>query len=336
MATPDTDRPADHARRPDAGPAGSHGHGHDPGPGHDHAHGHAPGHGHAPSVGPANERRVAIAALITGSFMLAEAVGGVISGSLALIADAGHMLTDFASLGLAWLGFRMARRPADARRTYGFDRLQILAAFTNGIALFFIAGWIAVEAVGRLIDPVAILGGTMLGIAVAGLAFNIAAFLVLHGADRENLNIRGALIHVLGDLLGSVAAIAAALVIVLTGWVPIDPILSLLVAAILVRSAVLVTREAGHILLEGAPRDRDVEAIKTDLREHIRGLAAVEHVHLWSLTQSRQMATMHLLLDGTRPQAEVVARVRHRLDDRFGIGHATIEVTAGEAGEAAR
>jgi len=301
---------------------------------HSHDHGHDHGHDHAPTVDPSNEKRVATAALITGSFMLAEVAGGVISGSLALIADAGHMLTDFASLGLAWFGFRMARRPADATRTYGFDRLQILAAFTNGIALFFIAGWIAVEAVGRLIEPVAILGGTMLAIAVAGLVFNIAAFLVLHGGDRENLNIRGALIHVLGDLLGSVAAIAAAIVIVLTGWVPIDPILSLLVAAILVRSAVLVTREAGHILLEGAPRDRDVEAVKADLRDSVAGLAAVSHVHLWSLTQSRRMATMHVHLDGTRPQAEVVAEVRHRLDDRFGIGHATIEVAADAPGAA--
>src|SRR5690606_8584896 len=141
-----------------------------------------------------NETRTLQAALLTGGFMIAEAIGGVLSGSLALIADAAHMLTDTASLTLAWLAFRFARRPADASRTYGFGRLQILVAFANGISLFFIIGWIVFEAISRLMSPVEVLGDVMFGVAVAGLAVNVAAFWLLHGADRENLNIRGALL----------------------------------------------------------------------------------------------------------------------------------------------
>src|SRR5690606_9058832 len=165
-----------------------------------------------------NETRTLQAALLTGGFMIAEAIGGVLSGSLALIADAAHMLTDTASLTLAWLAFRFARRPADASLTYGFGRLQIHVAFTHGHSLFFIIGWIVFEAISRLMSPVEVLGDVMFGVAVAGLAVNVAAFWLLHGADRENLNIRGALLHVAGDLLGSIAALVASLVILATGW----------------------------------------------------------------------------------------------------------------------
>jgi len=175
---------------------------------HSHATGQAHSHRH-----DTNERRMGIAALITGLFMGAEIVGGVISGSLALLADAGHMLTDFASLSLAWFGFRLARRPADWMRTYGFDRFQVLIAFTNGVALFAIAAWIVYEAVERLSTPRPVEGGIMVVVALLGLLVNVAAFMLLHGADRENLNVKGAAVHVLGDLLGSVAALVAGAVI---------------------------------------------------------------------------------------------------------------------------
>ena len=156
-----------------------------------------------------NERRMGLAALLTGAFMFAEVAGGIAAGSLALLADAGHMLTDFASLALAWFGFRLSRRPADWRRTYGFDRFQVLVAFANGLALFAIAAWIVYEAIERLMTTPQVSGGIMVVVAVLGLLVNIAAFWLLQGADRDNLNIRGAAIHVLGDLLGSVAALAA-------------------------------------------------------------------------------------------------------------------------------
>ena len=242
-----------------------------------------------------SETRLAIAAALTGLFMVAEVVGGVISGSLALIADAGHMLTDFASLTMAWFAFRLSRRPADWKRTYGFDRFQIIVAFGNGLTLFFIAGWIVFEAIHRLLEPVEVLGPVMAVVAAAGLAVNIGAFLVLHGAGAENhnLNMRGAMLHVLGDLLGSVAALVAAGIIILTGWMPADPILSILVALIILRGAWRVVSEAGHILLEGSPPELDVEALVADLTENIDGVERIHHVHAWSITQERCMVTLH-------------------------------------------
>src|SRR3990170_4554106 len=165
-------------------------------------------------TGSASERRIAIAALLTGIFLVVEVAGGLLSGSLAILADAGHMLTDFASLGLAWFGFRLARRPADWKRTYDFDRFSILFAFINGLALFAIAAWIVFKAAQRLLEPVAIACGVMLWIGLAGLAVNVASFAVLQGGDKKQLNIRAASLHVMGDLLGSVAVLAAALIII--------------------------------------------------------------------------------------------------------------------------
>src|SRR4029077_10505206 len=182
------------------------------------AHAHDSGHRHTHGAASTNEQRIGLAALITGLFMVAEVAGGVVSGSLALIADAGHMLTDFGALTLAWFGFRLTRRPADWRRTYGFDRFQVLVAFANGLALFAIAVWIVYEAAERLMTTPQVSGGIMVIVAVLGLVVNIAAFVLLQGADRDNLNVRGAFVHVLGALLGSVAALAAGAVILLTGW----------------------------------------------------------------------------------------------------------------------
>jgi len=195
-----------------------------------HVHGRDEVHAH-------NEHRIGWAALLTGAFMVAEAGGGLLSGSLALLADAGHMLTDAASLALAWLAFRMAHRPADWQRTYGFHRFQVLAAYSNGLTLGFIALAIVYAAVRRLYAPTEVLAAPMLAIAVIGLLINLAAFRILHGAERDNVNVKGALLHVMGDLLGSAAAIAAALVILWTGWTPIDPLLSALVAILILRSA---------------------------------------------------------------------------------------------------
>lgn len=278
-------------------------------------------HGHIPK----NERKIALAAGLTGAFMIAEVVGGVVSGSLALIADAGHMLTDFASLVLAWFAFRIARRPADWKRTYGFDRFSVLAAFVNGLSLFAIAAWIVYEAIERLREPGEILGGLMLWVAVGGLVINILAFFVLTRGGSENLNIRAAVLHVAGDLLGSVAAIVASLVIIFTGWTPIDPLLSILVVLIILKSAWSVVKESGHILLEGAPQGFDRREVARLLKE-IDGVEQVDHIHAWSVTQERPVVTMEIATALGSDVEAVKRAAKHLLRDKFHVDHATIEM----------
>ena len=296
-----------------------HSHPHRPGHGARDGHGHAHGH-------DASEGRVGLAALVTGLFMVAEFAGGLISGSLALIADAGHMLTDFAGLTLAWLGFRVARRPADSKRSYGYGRFGVLVAYTNGLALFAIAGWIVVEAVHRIQSPTEILGGVMLGVAVAGLAVNILAFWLLHGGDLNNLNVRAARLHVLGDLLGSLAALAAALIILATGWTLIDPLLSVLVSILILGSAFRIVRDSGHILLEGTPADLDPVSIAEDLKSAVPGVTDVHHIHAWSIAQDRPMITLNARVDGSRPAGEITAAIKDRLKHQFAVGQATVEL----------
>ena len=291
---------------------------------HDHTHDHAHDHHHGGDE--KNESRIAIAALLTGGFMGVELVGGIIAGSLALIADSGHMLSDFGSLALAWIGFRMARRPADARRTFGLRRFPVLAAFVNGLAVFAVAVWIVIEAVQRLFSPHAVEPTLMLWIAAGGLAMNVVSFFVLHGADHGNLNVRGALIHVIGDLLGSVAAVIGAIIIMTTGWVQADPLLSILVAAIIVRSAWSITRESAHILLEGAPHHVDLDAVTHDLKDNIEGVEDVHHAHLWSLDGRRSMMTLHAKVANEMAGPGVVTRIKTRLREKHGIGHATVEI----------
>lgn len=295
-----------------------------------HAHG---GHSHGTHTHGASERSIGVAALLTGLFMVAETAGGLISGSLALIADAGHMLADVASLALAWYGFRLARRPADWQRSYGYDRFSVVVAFANGLTLFAIAGWITLEAWHRLSAPAPVMGGVMFWVALGGLAVNILAFWVLSGGDRSNLNMRAALLHVAGDLLGSVAAIAAALVIMATGWMPIDPILSVAVALIILRSAWHVVAESGHILLEGTPTGIDAREIAADLTGAFPIIADVHHIHTWSITQERPMITLHVRLREQQRPETVAAMVKRRLQERFGIAHATVEVEFGDCAD---
>jgi cobalt-zinc-cadmium efflux system protein len=298
---------------------------------HDHAHDHAHEHHHGGDE--KNENRIAIAALLTGGFMGVELAGGIIAGSLALIADAGHMLSDFGSLALAWIGFRMARRPADARRTFGFRRFPVLAAFVNGIAVFAVAVWIVIEAVQRLMSPHAVEPTLMLWVAAGGLAMNVASFFVLHGADHSNLNVRGALVHVIGDLLGSAAAVVGAIIIMTTGWVQADPLLSILVAAIIVRSAWAITTESAHILLEGTPHHVDLDAVTHDLADHVEGVIDVHHAHLWSLDGRRSMMTLHAKVANEMAGPGVVSRIKSRLREKHGIGHATVEIEVSECAE---
>lgn len=293
---------------------------------HHHDHDHHGGHSHAPKVDQTNRRRVGVAAILTGLFVIVEIVGGVVSGSLALIADAGHMVTDFAALAMAWGGFVIAQRPATWRHTFGYDRFSILVAFVNGLTLFAVAGWIVWEAMQRLNNPGEVLAGPMLYVALAGLMVNIAVFWVLMGADRDNLNIRGAMLHVLGDLLGSAAAILAAIIIMATGWVAADPILSVLVALLILKSAWGLVKDSAHILLEGAPDGVDTRAIAADLVANIEGLEAVEHIHAWSITPERPMLTLDAYV-GTDVRLEPVnLAIKTRLHEVFDIDHATVDV----------
>lgn len=315
-----------------SGPAHSHhhasSHDHDHDHDHDHTHDHgAAGHCHTPKVNDSNRWRVGLAALLTGAFMLAEIAGGLISGSLALLADAGHMFTDFAALAMAWGAFKLAMRPANASFTYGYDRVPILVAFVNGLTLFALAIWIVWEAFRRVLSPGDVLAGPMFWVAVAGLIVNLTVFWILMGADQDNLNIRGAVLHVLGDLLGSIAAISAALIILTTGWVLADPILSVLVAALILRSAWSLIKDSAHILLQASPRQLDKAEIHADLIENVDGLEGLNDLLIWSVTRERPVMTMQAICQKDIEGAAIVKDIKSRLSDRFGIEDVTVELS---------
>ncbi len=286
----------------------------------------ARGHRQAHSSHDNDARRVFWAFLLIGGFMFAEVAGGVISGSLALLADAAHMLVDTVSLLFAWIAFRLSRRPEDRMRTYGYHRFPVLAAFANGVSLVFIVGWIFAEAVGRFINPTEVLAVPMLAVAGLGLIVNVGAFALFRGANRDNLNVRGALLHVVSDMLGSVAAVGAALVIMTTGWMLIDPILSILVCLLVLRSAWFLLKESAHVLLEGVPKQLNVQEIGPDLIAHIPAVEDVHHVHAWSLSQEYSLLTLHArIAGGANPDSAIVA-IRARLEERFNIGHVTVQI----------
>ena len=272
-------------------------------------------------------KRIQLALVLTGMFMLVEVVGGILSGSLALLADAGHMLTDTMALALSAIAFRMSSRPADAKRSYGYQRFQILAAFVNGLSLLVIVGWILFEAVQRILNPPLVMGQMMLVIATAGLVVNIIVFFVIHGGDQENLNMRGAALHVLGDLLGSIAAITAALMILYTGWMPIDPILSIGVAMLIFRSAWHLVKRSGHILLEGTPEWLDVNDMQSKIVASNPEVKEIHHVHVWGLTPQHPMLTMHVALKQIQPDTTPTIRsIKDLLKKEYGINHSTIEI----------
>ena len=309
----------------------SHGHGGHSHAGHGHAgHSHA-GHshtGHSHTAGITDQRRVGWAFFVIFAVMLVEVAGGLMSGSLALLADAGHMVSDAAALGMSWWALQIGKRPADARRSYGYQRVEVLVAFVNGCTLFAIAGWIVIEAIRRFAAPVAVLGGPMLGVAVIGLVANIAAFAILQGGNRENLNMRSAWLHVLGDLLGFVVAIVAALVILSTGWSPIDPILSVIVALLILKSAAEIVRSSAHILLEGTPAGLDLGGLRADLVASVPGVTDVHHVHAWSLTAEQSLVTLHVRCGPGGDPGGITPAVVTRLKERFGVSHSTVQVDA--------
>lgn len=302
---------------------------------HDHDHGHGHDHHHAPAVSQANERKVLLAFVLIFGFMIVEVVGGLLSGSLALLADAGHMLTDAAALALSWAAFRIGRRAADSRRTFGYARFEVVAGFVNALTLLGIVVWIGWEAWRRLQQPHAVLAGPMLGVAVAGLLVNGLVLWILTRGDSEHVNIRGAVLHVLGDLLGSVGAVGAAIVIGLTGWTPIDPLLSLLVSLLILRSAWQLLGKSLHILLEGAPDHATPELIARHLLAQVPGVAGVRHVHVWQITSGRALATLHLQLVDDREARRVTRAAEQAVQARFGIEHVTVAVDWNDGGASA-
>jgi len=288
---------------------------------HTHAHAHAD---HEP--GAANKRRILATFWLIAVFMVVEAAGGWFSGSLALIADAGHMLTDSAALGLAWFAARAMQRPSDAEKSYGHDRFSVLAALINGLGLIAIVLAITAEAIHRLIEPESVKAIPMLVIAVSGFLVNSIAFGLLHGADRDNLNIRAALLHVLGDILASLAAVVAAVIILLRpGWTAADPILSFVAGGLILRNAVDLVRRSWHVLMEATPEGVDVSEIRTTLAT-LEGVADIHHLHAWSLVPGKPLITLHARVVAGHESDTVLHRIKHMLSERFEIDHSTIQM----------
>lgn len=276
-----------------------------------------------------NSRRLLLAFLVTVVFMVAEVIGGLISGSLALLADAGHMLTDAAALLVALMAVRFAKRKPNSRHTFGYLRLTTMAAFVNAAALLVIVVLIVWEAIARFFNPQPVMGTTMLVIAIAGLFANILAFWLLHqGQEKANINVRAAALHVLGDLLGSIGAVAAALIIMYTGWTPIDPILSVLVSCLVLNNAWRLLRESFHELLEGTPEEIDIDKLRRDLSLSIPEVRNVHHVHVWQIGEQRLM-TLHVQVVPPHDHDALLDRIQHHLLEKCRIGHATIQMEYG-------
>ena len=301
-----------------------HDHGHHHSHGHDHGHQHTSGGPHGARSPEAESRTLRWVLAITAGFMVAEVVGGLVSGSLALLADAGHMLTDVAALALSLTALMWARRPATPERTYGSVRLEILAALANGATLLMIVAWVAWEAVARLRDPGSIDAPIMIGVAVVGLLVNAVGLRLLHGHHHGSLNARGAYLHVLGDLLGSVGAVIAGLVVAFTGWQAADPVASLVIALLILVSAARLVREATDVLLEAVPRHVDAEELLAELRE-IEGLDDVHDLHIWTLTSGFVALTGHGVLEDPSRHAEILEAVRATSGSR-GITHVTFQL----------
>jgi cobalt-zinc-cadmium efflux system protein len=262
--------------------------------------------------------------VITAVFMVIEFIAGWVSGALALVADAGHMLTDVGALGLSLFTAVLARRPADPRRTFGYLRWEILAALVNGALLFGLAAWVVVEAMGRIRHPESIRTGIFLTVAAAGLVVNLASLGMLHGARHGSLNLRGAYLHVLGDALGSVGALTAAVVIRLTGWTVADPIASILLSFLILIGAWRLLRESTDILLEVVPAHISLEMVKGRMLG-VDGVRAVHDLHVWTVTSGVVAMSGHAVVPDLTLHPGALAGLRGALAG-LGIGHATIQL----------
>jgi cobalt-zinc-cadmium efflux system protein len=269
--------------------------------------------------------------VITALFMVVELLAGLWSGSLALVADAGHMLTDVGAIGLSLFTAMLARRPADPRRTYGYLRWEILAALVNGAALFGLAAWVVVEALGRIANPQPIKTGVFLVVAAIGLVVNLASLRVLHGLRHGSLNVRGAYLHVLGDALGSVGALAAALLIRFTGWTVADPIASILLSVLILVGAWRLLRESTDVLLEAVPAHLSLEEVRRRMLG-VGGVRAVHDLHVWTVTSGVVAMSGHAVVPELADHPAALAGLRDTLAG-LGIGHATIQLEVADTCE---
>lgn len=291
------------------------------GDGHGHDHDHGAG-GHYRELG---RRRLTFVFLLTFAFMVIELVGGWLANSLALMADAGHMLSDVGAIGLTMFALWFASRPATPAKTYGYLRIEILAALANGVALVVIALAIIWQAYQRFRSPQPVEAGLMLGVATAGITVNMLAAWMLHGASGHNLNIRGAYLHVLGDLASSVGVITGAILIITTGWSLVDPVISCLVAIIILIGSSRLLRESVDVLLEAVPGHIDLEALHRAIAE-VPGVEAVHDLHVWTLTSGYFAMSGHALIRDPRDHQRVLEEIHARMHDQFGISHVTVQV----------
>ena len=287
---------------------------------------HLHGHSHSHSHGRTRDRRaLAIAFVLIVAFMGAEVAAGIVAGSLALLADAGHMLTDAAALAAALVASRLASRPARGQWTFGFGRAEILAAQANGIALLLLGIWIVYSAARRLVHPPAVHGGIVLVVALVGVAVNLAATLVLARADRSSLNVEGAYLHVATDLAAFVGTALAGALVLLTGWSRFDPIAGLLVAALMVRSSLSLIRESGRIFLEAAPAGIDPDDVARALAAD-PDVAEVHDLHVWTVTSGFPALAAHVLVAPGVDCHDARRRLQRLLEERFQLRHTTLQV----------
>ncbi|RXT05232.1 cation diffusion facilitator family transporter [Ammoniphilus sp. CFH 90114] len=294
---------------------------------HDHHHGHGHCHHHHEISREGNKKGLTIALVITTSIMLLEFFGGLITNSLALLSDSGHMLSDASSLALSLFAIWFASRPASPNKTYGYYRFEILAALFNGVTLFIIAGFIVWEAYHRFLEPPVVASGAMMAIAAVGLLANLlsAWALMRKGDVKNNVNLRSAYLHVLGDALGSVGAILAGFVMYFFSWYLADPIISVIVSILILRSAWGVIKHTIHILMEGTPITVDQAEVKEAL-ESIEGVLDVHDLHIWTITSGLDSLSCHLLIEDDKDSQEILQQAINKIEERFKIMHTTIQV----------
>lgn len=278
-----------------------------------------------------SQRRLSIALAITGLTTIVEVVGGLMSNSLALLGDAGHMFTDTLALGLSLVALTLAKRPATQKRTYGFHRAEVLAALTNGAILILIAVFIFYEAYQRFVDPPEVKGGLMLGVAAVGLVANVVGISILRSAGRRNLNVKGAFLHMWSDAASSVGVIAAGVIILVTGWTVADPLISILIGVLILRGAAGLVLESSDILLEAVPKHLDVIQISSALKE-IGGIRDVHDMHLWTITSGVYALSCHVLIEDqtVSNSSQIVEEINKTLSQKFGVAHSTLQLECEE------
>lgn len=272
-----------------------------------------------------NQRRLSITLVLVVVYMVAELVGGMLTNSLALLADAGHMLGDAAALGLALFALWFARRPASSKHTFGYYRTEILAALANGATLIAVAGIILIEAIQRLGQPPDVEGGLMTGIAAGGLVVNLLGLWILSGGRHDSLNIRGAWLHVFTDMLGSIQAIVAGVLILKFGWTWADPVASILIAVLVVYSAWSLLKESVAVLMQRAPGHVDIDELRAGILA-LDGVAGVCELHVWTITSGMDSMSAHVVVEDGRGDRLMLQQVRDLVHERFGIDHVTIQL----------